>query len=218
MSDATRPERPRVPARRRVFVPLGTGLIAFVVASLFAPWQIAALIGWDVAAGVLIGWVWWSISRLGNEDTRRLARTEDDFEPAAHVVPIMASLASLVGAGFALLKASEESGLVEATVTALATTTVVLSWVAVNTAFTLRYARLYYADGGGLDFNENDEPDYRDFAYVAFTLGMTYQVSDTSVTSKEMRRTMLRHGLLSYVFGTAVVAVMINVVAGLVGS
>jgi uncharacterized membrane protein len=81
--------------------------------------------------------------------------------------------------------------------------------------FTLRYARTYYAEGGGIDFNGDRPPDYRDFGYVAFTIGMTYQVSDTDLTSNSLRRTALRHALLSYLFGIVVVAITINVVAGL---
>jgi len=79
----------------------------------------------------------------------------------------------------------------------------------------LRYAHLFYLDGGGIDFHSEEFPHYRDFAYVAFTLGMTYQVSDTNLTSKRIRSTALRHALISYVFGIAVIAVTINVVAGL---
>ena len=86
----------------------------------------------------------------------------------------------------------------------------------VQTVFTLRYARLYYGGfAGGIDFNEDDPPDYRDFSYLAVTIGMTYQVSDTNLGAKAIRRTATRHALLSYLFGTVVVAVMINVVASL---
>jgi uncharacterized membrane protein len=95
--------------------------------------------------------------------------------------------------------------------------TVALSWLAVHTVFTLRYAHLYYLDGGGISFHSDEAPDYGDFAYVAFTLGMTYQVSDSDLTSKRIRTTALRHALVSYVLGIAVIAVTINVVAGLIG-
>jgi uncharacterized membrane protein len=131
-------------------------------------------------------------------------------------VLIAASVASLLGVGLALLQASDESGVARALTTAVAVATVVLSWLAVQTVFTLRYAHLYYLDGG-IDFHNEKAPDYRDFAYVAFTLGMTYQVSDTDLTSKKIRTTALRHALLSYVFGIAVIAITINVVAGLLG-
>ncbi|MGH9277374.1 MAG: DUF1345 domain-containing protein, partial [Acidimicrobiales bacterium] len=92
---------------------------------------------------------------------------------------------------------------------------IVLAWAVVHSVYTLRYARLYYQEGGGIDFSQAADPDYRDFAYVAFTIGMTYQVSDTEVASRSIRHTVLRHALLSFVFGTAILAVTINVVASL---
>ena len=99
--------------------------------------------------------------------------------------------------------------------TAVAAITVTLSWATVHTVFTLRYARLYYAAGGGIDFHEDRPPAYGDFAYLAFTIGMTYQVSDTTTASRTIRRTVLYHAYMSYIFGTVVVAMTINVVASL---
>jgi uncharacterized membrane protein len=100
--------------------------------------------------------------------------------------------------------------------TVLGVLSVVLAWGVVHTVYTLRYADIYYRTGGGIDFNDDPMPDYRDFAYLAFTIGMTYQVSDTSLQTKTIRRTALRHSLLSYLFGTAIIAVMVNIVAGIV--
>ena len=79
----------------------------------------------------------------------------------------------------------------------------------------LRYASLYHSNGGGISFPGTDMPDYGDFAYLALTIGMTYQVSDTALKDRTIRRTALRHALLSFVFGTGILAVTINVVAGL---
>lgn len=127
-----------------------------------------------------------------------------------------ASVACLVGVGLALLKAAESEGSGEALLVALAVISVVESWAVVHTVFTLRYARLYYtAPEGGIDFNDDPHPDFLDFAYVAFTIGMTYQISDTDLTTRPMRRTALRHTLLSFLFGTFIVAITINAVAGL---
>ncbi|HEV7887238.1 MAG TPA: DUF1345 domain-containing protein, partial [Acidimicrobiales bacterium] len=128
-----------------------------------------------------------------------------------------ACVASLGAVGFGLVKAAHEHGLAAAGMTAVAVVSVALAWSAVHAVFTLRYAHLYYAHGevGGIDFGDDEPPDYHDFAYVAVTIGMTYQVSDTDLTTKLIRRTAARHALLSYVFGTVIVAMMINVVAGL---
>jgi uncharacterized membrane protein len=99
---------------------------------------------------------------------------------------------------------------------ALSFASVVLAWATVHTMFTARYARMYYADApGGIDFNSDEAPRYSDFAYLAFTVRMTYQVSDTNITSAAIRAAALRQGLLSYVFGTGIIATMINLVAGL---
>jgi uncharacterized membrane protein len=147
--------------------------------------------------------------------TAKSAMIEDDSRAASDLVLIAASVVSLLGVGLALLKASSEMGTARGLVTAVAALSVVLSWGAVHTVFTLRYARKYYAEGGGIDFNGDRPPDHRDFGYVAFTIGMTYQVSDTDLTSNSLRRTALRHALLSYLFGIVVVAITINVVAGL---
>jgi uncharacterized membrane protein len=91
-----------------------------------------------------------------------------------------------------------------------------LAWAAIHTVFTTRYARLYYrGTSGGIDFNEKEAPRYSDFAYLAFTIGMTYQVSDTDLKTKEIRATALRQALLSYLFGVVIIAAMINLIAGL---
>jgi uncharacterized membrane protein len=104
----------------------------------------------------------------------------------------------------------------QALFTGLSVLSVVVSWAVVHTVFTLAYARLHYGDDpGGIAFPDDADPDYRDFAYVAFTIGMTYQVSDTDLRGRMVRATALRHALLSYLFGTAVIAVTINLVAGL---
>jgi uncharacterized membrane protein len=85
----------------------------------------------------------------------------------------------------------------------------------VHTLFALRYAHLYYTSGGGIDFNAAVQPDYLDFCYLSFTMGMTYQVSDTSLTTPVMRRVALRQALLSYVLGAVVIAMTINLVVQL---
>ena len=194
---------------------LAAGLVAFGVAKLFTTWQIAALIGWIVAATVFIVWIYVSVGGMDGEATARHAAIEDASRPTADLILILASVASLVGVGLALLEASSRPASERAIITAVAAITVTLSWATVHTVFTLRYARLYYAAGGGIDFHEERPPAYGDFAYLAFTIGMTYQVSDTTTASRTIRRTVLYHAYMSYIFGTVVVAMTINVVASL---
>ena len=98
----------------------------------------------------------------------------------------------------------------------LSVASVVLAWVSVHTVYTTRYAGLYYTSPpGGIEFNEDDPPQYSDFVYLAFTVGMAFQVSDTAFTNKDIRKAALRHSLLSYVFGAVILAGTINLIAGL---
>jgi uncharacterized membrane protein len=210
------PDEPgRVPARTHLLGTAAVGIPVTILAAVFSPWQVAILLGWDIMAAAYLVWVWWTLWRKPATETARVARTIDDSRTSADILLISASVASLVGVGLALLKASSQHGASRAWITAVTIATVALSWGVVHTVYAVRYADLFYRRGGGITFPGDDEPAYRDFAYLAFTVGMTYQVSDTGLTSAEMRRTVLRHSLLSYLFGTAVIAMTINVVASL---
>jgi uncharacterized membrane protein len=204
-----------LPARRRLVAGLAAGLVAGAVASALTAWQVSVLLAWCVGASTFLALVWTTMLAADSERTRALAQREDESRVAADLVVLTACVASLVGVGLILLKASTSEGSAVAGMTGLGVVSVVLAWALVHTFYTLRYADLYYSLGGGIDFNANDDPDYRDFAYLAFTIGMTYQVSDTNLQTKALRRTALRHALLSFVFGTAIIAMTINVVAGL---
>ncbi len=150
---------------------------------------------------------------------QRLATREDETSGSARVLLVGASAASLLGVGFALSLAGRDSGARRVLLIGVAVLTVVLSWTVVNTVYTLRYADLHYRSrAAGIVFGEQDgqeRPTYRDFAYVAFTIGMTYQVSDTTVRDRQLRRTVLSHALLSYLFGVVIVGGSVNLIAGL---
>jgi uncharacterized membrane protein len=177
-------------------------------------WQVAALAAWDTTSLVLLVWVWVVVWTKDAEGTAAIATSEDDSRGAADIILVGASITSLAGVGLALVKSAAQKGAGEAATIAVAVVSVLISWAVVHTVFTLHYARLYHAEGGGVDFH-GDQPDYRDFAYLALTIGMTYQVSDTDLSSKAIRRTALHHGLLGYMFGTVIIAMTINVVASL---
>lgn len=211
------PEKTKVwpSASRRLATSVVVGVVVGGVAAFLAAWQISVLVAWCGVAATFVGVAWATMLKADSGRTRAIATREDESRVTADLVVLAASIASLVGVAFILVKASSAKGLAVAGMTGLGVVSVVLAWVMVHTVFTLRYAHLYYSGSGGIDFNEKDDPDYRDFAYLAFTIGMTYQVSDTDLQTKAIRRTALRQGLLSYLFGTAIIAMTINIVAGL---
>ncbi len=129
---------------------------------------------------------------------------------------ITAGVALIAAVGLLLVRAGQAHGATKAYLVAVGALAVIASWATIHTVYTLRYARTYYRDQpGGVDFNEDDPPAYLDFAYLSFTIGMTFQVSDTDLTGKPLRRIALGHALLSYLFGALILALSINVVAGL---
>jgi uncharacterized membrane protein len=207
----------RGPALRRVAASLLVGLVAVAVAAaLGGSWSVAIAIGWDASALLYLLSVWLVVARLDAGKTARVARLEDGSVAAADVVLISAAVASLVAVAFILVDAAGRGGWTKGGYIALAVSVVVAAWASVHTVYMLRYARLYYADPtGGIDFHADDAPDYLDLAYVALTNGMTFQVSDTDLTAKSIRRTAVKHALLSYVFGAVIVAIMINIVGSL---
>jgi uncharacterized membrane protein len=209
-----------VSARRRVLMTAAVGLVAGVVAAFFTPWQLSTLIGWDVAAVLNVTWVATTVGRFNADETRQFATSEDDSRLSAQILLIGAGVASLVGVGFDLYKASQTTGPGKGLFVGMGVFTVVASWAVVHTTYALRYAHEYYGveQVGGIDFKAGPgyEPDYRDFAYVAFTVGMTWQVSDTDIQTRRIRRTVLAHALFAYLFGAVILAASINVVASLV--
>jgi len=206
----------RSPAGTRVTWALLGGAVAGAVASLFMPISASILLGWDVAVLIYLAWTWGAVQGLDPEVTAQLAKREDPSTPVADLVVIGAGTAMLAAVGFALAKAGEATGGMKAFLVTLGLVSVVLSWAVVHTVFALKYARAYYSEpAGGIEFNENEPPNYIDFAYYAFTIGMTFQVADTNITSRAVRRTTLHHALLSYLFGSVLLGLVINVVATL---
>jgi len=200
---------------------VGVGVLAALVVSLFAPWQLTVLVGWDVTAALVVATVWLSIGRFTPEQTREFAVREDDSRAGTHLLLLGAALVSLVGVVLAFLKANEGGYRDEVLLEAFGVFTIVCSWLLVHTVFALRYAHVYYTEPeGGIDYKSKgmEHPDYLDFAYTAFTIGMTFQVSDTDITRREMRRQVLRHALISFLFGAVILATTVNVIASLLNT
>jgi uncharacterized membrane protein len=200
----------------RVGAAVPIGAAAAVAAGALVGWQFAPAAGWIAAAAVYLVWTWVVVSRMDEQRTASHATREDPTRVATDVIVLTASVASLAGVGY-LLVAGSAKGVQADAASAVGIGSVAAAWLVVHTLFTLRYAQLYYlGDVGGVDFNQPDyQPTYRDFAYLAFTIGMTYQVSDTELRTRAIRATALRHALLSYLLGAIVLAVTINLIAGL---
>jgi uncharacterized membrane protein len=199
----------------RTGVVLLTGTVVALVLMAFTSWQLATVTGWDAAAATFLAAVWPLVLRADSVQTNRLASREDDTRTVGALLLLSVCVASLVGGGFALALAGQRTGPAKVALLAVTAATVLLSWLVLNTVYTLRYAHLYYGPAAsGVDIHER-AANYRDFAYLAFTIGMTYQVSDTTVRNPVFRRTVLGHALLAYLFGVVIVAGVINLIAGL---
>src|SRR5581483_1387309 len=203
-------------AGQRVTVATIGGVVAGAIVSLVTVPSAAILAGWDVAVVIYLAWVWIAVWRLDPGSTARLAKREDPSSAVAELVVLGAGTAMLAAVGFALVRAGQATGGMKAFLVTLGVLSVVLSWTVVHTVYALRYAKAYYSEpAGGIEFNETEPPTYTDFAYFAFTIGMTFQVSDTNITAKAVRRITLHHALLSYLFGAVLLGLVINVVATL---
>jgi uncharacterized membrane protein len=207
-------------AMRRAVTVFIAGVIVAVVLLPFVTWGVALAVGWDAAAVAFLLATWPIIIRADSARAAQLAAREDQTEGSARALLVGASVASLLGVGYALHLAGRESGEQQVLLIGGAVLTVVLSWTVMNTVYTLRYADQHFrSKPGGIAFgdqNGQEQPSYRDFAYVAFTIGMTYQVSDTTLRDPLIRRTVLAHAILSYLFGVVIVAGSVNLISGLV--
>ena len=199
---------------------LAAGTVAAIVVGMQATWPYALLAGWDVAALVFSAWGWATMASMNSADTAAHATQEEPGRAQTDVMVLVASVANLLSVGYVLVQASSSKGVTQDLLAGLGVVSVALSWFAVHTLFSVRYARLYYTGPpGGIDFNQKSPPPrYLDFAYVAFTIGMTFQVSDTDLETPAIRTTALRQALLAYLFGAVTLAATINLISGLATS
>ena len=208
-------ETPFASSGIRVLISVVIGLIAGILVGIFVSWKYAPLVTWDIAAVTFLIWLWFALGKRNAEETAVLAVREDPGRAGADAVLLLASVASLVAVGVILAQANHTNGAQEFIEVSLGIASVVISWIVVHAVYALKYAQVYYKNNGGIDFNNNLPPAYSDFVYLALTIGMTFQVSDTTLKSNEFRRLALKHALLSYLFGTVIVATTINLIAGL---
>ena len=191
------------------------GAFAAGAGAVTVGWPYAPAAGWTVTSAIYVTWTWLLIGPMDSAATRAHATRHDRDDSTPRMVEfivVVAALASLTGVGY-LLAAQAAGGDIAATTVGIGS--VIGSWLTVHTAFTLRYARLYFPDRT-IDFNQPDfEPTYSDFAYLAFTVGMTYQVSDTNLSSRAMRRTVLTQAMVSFILGAVILGITSNLIAGL---
>jgi len=201
----------------KLLVVVAAGLAGAAIAAPIAPRAALPLIGWDVAGLLLLAATWPHLLRYAPEVVKDHALREDPSRFTADIVLLVASVASLVSVAVVQIRGGGAGAGRDALgLSALALLSVITSWFVIHTVYALRYAELHYREpAGGIDFGDTSCPSYADFAYVAFTLGMTFQVSDTTLKTTELRRTALAHALLSYLFGTVIIASTVSLIAGM---
>ncbi len=197
-------------SRPRTFISLAIGLASL----LFLPpsWRPASrlLVAWDIFVAIYMGLAFITVFSCGIDDIRRQAARQDDGRFFILIMTGLGAFASIAAIVMELaIKPQQAPQLI------LAVVTIVLSWTAIHTTFALHYAHDYYrgVKPGGLAFPGDDQPDYWDFVYFSFVIGMTAQVSDVGITDKMIRRTAAAHGVISFIFNTALVALMVNIAA-----
>ena len=200
-------------ARPRTFLAVALGIVAFAL--LPSPLRLVTrlLIGWDVFVAVYTALVYMMMLRSNPNIIRRTAVLQDDGRFLIPLLTALGAFASLAAIVFELGQGQHKPAELM-----FATLTVALSWAAVHTGFALHYAHEYYRGKkpGGLQFpsgDQNDHADYWDFVYFSFVIGMTAQVSDVGITDKTIRRTATVHGIISFVFNTALLALTVNIAA-----
>ena len=204
-------------SRPRLFSSAALGVVVTAVLAASTAWRPASrvLVGWDVAVAVYLVLVFEMMTGSQVRDIRRRAAQEDEGQLTILVLTVAAGLASLAAIQAEL---ASGSGGRRPGQLALASVTILLSWALIHTMFALHYAHEFYGDdadpGGGMAFPGGaEEPDYWDFVYFSFVIGMTSQVSDVAVTSKPVRRTVTAHAVVSFVFNVALLALTVNIAA-----
>lgn len=215
----------RLDAHYRLLISLCVSAIVFFFIRDKFTMPAVILFTWIGLAMTIIIMDWIIILSSHPREVRKIAKLQDSSRTFLFLFVIAASVVSMMAIIFLLKSSKGTHGTSINEHILLAITAVVISWWLVHTVFTLRYAHLYYDTdkddgtpraGGGLQFPGGDEPDYLDFVYFSFVLGMTFQVSDVEISSKEIRRLAWLHGLLSFAYNTAILALSINVISGMV--
>jgi uncharacterized membrane protein len=207
------------PLQRLLLSFLSAVIVFFLIRKMDLALPFIATILWDVFAFVYILTCWIIFFTRPQEDIVKQANKDDGSRGVVLVSILIASFASMFTVLLLMISENGTKGN-EIMSTIIAVSGMMLSWIMVHTIFTIHYAHMYYEKnaeciGPALDFPGDKKPDYIDFAYFSFVIGMTFQVSDVEIHSSKMRRTALAHALLAFALNTFVVALTINLIAGL---
>lgn len=204
----------------RIGATLTVGFIVYAILSDSLSWQTRLVTSWDAAAFVYLGLAWAIIGHADAQSTRGHALAQDTSGYIIFLFVLGAACASVVAIAFVVSTIHDLAFWSKVWHLALTMTALISSFLMIQTVFAFHYARRYYLDeqqerrnAGGLAFPGGADPDYMDFAYYSFVVGMTSQVSDVQVTSSAMRRMTLVHGVLAFVFNIVVLALSINTIA-----
>jgi uncharacterized membrane protein len=214
----------RPDARHRLLLGLIAGVLIFLTSRGYLRFASAAIAGWNAFAVVILALDWLTILTTPLRKIRELAQQQDLSRFLIFLFVVVTACAALFAVGFLVSVKKSQTGAHFFIHLLLTLSTVIFSWMLVHTVFGLRYAHAFYGDSdqpgvhqhaGGLIFPGDRPPDYFDFAYFSFVVGMTCQVSDVQITSRRMRRVTLIHSILSFGFNTIILALLINTVSGL---
>ena len=203
----------------RLWIALGSALFLLLVLPHRWPNELRGLIAWDGAVVGFLALAWRTILTCDAARTRQLSRREDEHRSTINTLLLIASIASMGGVLLALSRASNATDAQGTQLTLASIVTVALSWALIHTIYAYHYAHLYY-DGaaGGVNFHGDEPPDYLDFCYLSFAVGTTFGATDSEIGARKIRRTILKHGVLSFAFATVVVALSLSVVSSLLGA
>ena len=210
----------RLHAIHKIIICIVLAIVAYFIADIKDNALTRLMIGWNTFSLSMIIMEWITFKITTPDEIRKQAQVQDASRAAIFIIVLISAFASFFAVLLLVISGKEETQAFDIPV---AVAGMFFSWFLVHTIFAMRYAHIYYGDretnpdmhAGGLVFPDDDKPGYSDFAYFSFVLGMTFQVSDIQITSKRLRRIALLHGILSFGFNTIIVALTINVIAGL---
>ena len=210
----------RLSGYQKLFTCLFFGGLAYVIIPSNLEPLVRLMIGWDTFSIFMVAFGWITFFKTNAKQIRAQAKVQDENRVVIFIIILIATLAGMTAVILLIITKTENKEVSEFKIP-IAVAGMLLSWLLIHTTFTLRYAHIFYGNheekpdthAGGLEFPKEDKPDYLDFAYFSFNVGMTFQVSDVVVTSKRLRKLVLLHSLISFIFATIMIALTINLIS-----